>query len=111
MMCGEIWWVDFGEPFGSEPAFRHSALVIQSDFLNESRINTTIVLPITSNLILADYQGNTFLSKLDSGLPKDSVIVGAQAVVVDKVRFIEKAGQISKPFLYDVLEEFNSILG
>jgi mRNA interferase MazF len=29
---GQIWWVDFGEPRGSEPGFRHPALVIQRDW-------------------------------------------------------------------------------
>jgi mRNA interferase MazF len=36
---GQIWWVDFAEQRGSEPGFRHPALVLQRDEVNASRIN------------------------------------------------------------------------
>ncbi len=42
MMCGEIWWIDFGMPFGSEPGYRRPVLVLQNDLLNKSRLNTTV---------------------------------------------------------------------
>ena len=37
---GEIHWVDFGAPQGSEPAFRHPCVIVQNDAFNESRIPT-----------------------------------------------------------------------
>ena len=111
MMCGEIWWIDFGIPFGSEPGYRRPVLVIQSDILNESKLNTTIVLPITTNEALAELRGNSFISRKESGLSKDSVVVGVQIGVVDKRRFIEKAGEL-KPEIVDVIiEEVFAILG
>jgi mRNA interferase MazF len=48
MMRGEIWWIDFGDPVGSEPGYKRPALVIQNNRLNNARLATTIVLPITS---------------------------------------------------------------
>ena len=111
MTCGEIWWIDFGVPYGSEPGYRRPVLVIQSDALNNSRLNTTIVLPITTNTALADLHGNTFISKENSGLPKDSVVVGIQIGVVDKGRFIEQAGEVDSTIIEKVLDELFSILG
>lgn len=111
MMCGEIWWTDFGEPFGSEPGFRRPALIIQSDVLNESDLNTTIVLPLTTNLSLAEFRGNILVTKEQSTLSKDSVIVGAQIIVVDKARLLEKAGQINDSILLEALYELFYILG
>lgn len=58
MTCGEICWIDLGIPLGQEPGFRRPALVIQSDSLNESRLGTTLVIPLTTNVALADYRGN-----------------------------------------------------
>ena len=42
MIRGELWWVDLGIPYGSEPGFRRPVLIIQNDFFNNSRINTTV---------------------------------------------------------------------
>ena len=39
---GEVWWIDFGEPVGSEPAYLRPALVVSSDRFNRSRIVTAI---------------------------------------------------------------------
>jgi len=46
MIRGEIWWADFGVPFGSEPGFNRPVLIIQTDSVNQSKINTTIVIPL-----------------------------------------------------------------
>ena len=48
MMNGEIWWVDFQEPRGSTPAFVRPGIVVQNNELNESDLNSTIVIPITT---------------------------------------------------------------
>ncbi len=40
MTRGELWWADFGFPFGSEPGFRSPILIVQDDAFNESKINT-----------------------------------------------------------------------
>lgn len=54
MMCGEIYWVDLGIPFGSEPGYFRPCLIIQSDSLNDSEYNTVMILPLTTNLRLAE---------------------------------------------------------
>jgi mRNA interferase MazF len=56
---GQIWWVDFGEPRGSEPGFRHPILVLQRDEVNASKLNTVVVCVLTSNKALAAAPGNT----------------------------------------------------
>jgi mRNA interferase MazF len=51
MTRGELWWAELGTPFGSEPGYRRPVLIIQNDFFNRSKINTTIVIPLTTNLL------------------------------------------------------------
>jgi mRNA interferase MazF len=63
MTRGEIWWADYGIPYGSEPGYRRPVIVIQNDFFNNSKINTTIVVPLSTNLLLADVPGNIFIDK------------------------------------------------
>ncbi|MDA3939763.1 MAG: type II toxin-antitoxin system PemK/MazF family toxin [Spirochaetia bacterium] len=96
MIRGEIWWADLGIPFGSEPGFKRPVLILQDDLFNKSRIHTTIVVSITSNLSLFDAPGNVFLEKEESNLPKDGVINVSQVSTLDKQRLIEKTGNISK---------------
>ena len=50
MTRGEIWWVDFGVPKGSEAGYRHPAIIVQNDNYNASRIYTTVVVPLSSNV-------------------------------------------------------------
>jgi mRNA interferase MazF len=57
MTRGEIWWADYGIPYGSEPGYRRP-IIIQNDFFNNSKINTTIAVHLSTNLLLADVPGN-----------------------------------------------------
>ena len=105
MMNGEIWWVDFQEPRGSTPSFVRPGIIIQNDELNDSEINTTIVIPITSNCRLADYKGNVFLEKEESKLSKDSVALCAQITTVDKQALLEKKARLSTALINEVYDE------
>lgn len=88
MIRGDILWVYFGEPFGSEPGWRRPAVIVQSDEINKSDMNTTVVIPLTTNLRLAEFPGNVLLSKQDSKLSKDSVAVTPQITVIDSIRLL-----------------------
>jgi mRNA interferase MazF len=50
MNRGEVWWADLAEPRGSEPAKRRPVIIVQEDALTRSRLQTVMVVPITSNL-------------------------------------------------------------
>ena len=102
MIRGEIWWVDLGIPHGSEPGFRRPVLIVQNDGFTVSNLSTVIVVPITSNLALVEAPGNVFLSKKQSGLPRDSVINISQVTVLDKSRFEEKVKKLKPELLRSV---------
>ena len=110
MMNGEIWWVDFQEPRGSTPAFVRPGIVVQNNELNESDLNSTIVIPITTNCRLADYKGNVFLNKSESKLSKDSVALCAQITTVDKQALLEKNSKLSSVLLNEIYEEIFWVL-
>ena len=111
MIRGEIWWLDYGIPFGSEPGYRRPVIIIQNDFFNDSNINTTIVLPLSTNLLLADVPGNIFLGKKESKLGKDSVILLSQISVVDRQRLIQKIVKINNNIMEKIENNIVFILG
>ena len=100
---GEVYWLDFGPSSSSAPAERHPCVVVQSDVFNRSRIATTVVCLITSNLDRASAPGNVALRKGDARLPRASVVNVSQVVTVDKADLEERLGRIPGPALDLVL--------
>ncbi|MBV8729768.1 MAG: type II toxin-antitoxin system PemK/MazF family toxin [Acidobacteriia bacterium] len=92
---GEVYWLDFGPPFGSRPAERHPCVVVQSDLFNNTRIATTVVCLITSNLRRAVAPGNVALNKGEGNLPHASVVNVSQIETVDKLELVEPVGKLS----------------
>ena len=111
MTRGELWWADFGVPFGSEPGYKRPVIIIQNDFFNRSNINTAIVIPLTTNMILADAPGNIILFKNESKLKKDSVITISQIEAIDRQRLIEKISKLDKTILEKIENNIMFVLG
>ena len=111
MIRGELWWVDLGLPFGSEPGYKRPVIIIQNDFFNRSNINTIIIIPLTTNLLLADAPGNILVSKDESKLKKDSVIVLSQIKVIDRQRLIEKISKIDRKIMEKIDNNIMFVLG
>ena len=101
---GDIFWVDLGEPSGSEPAYRHPHLVIQNNLFNRSRINTVVVCALTSNLERVKSPGNVLLDKGEANLPKQSVVNITQIFTVNKRDLTEKIGSVSRNRMGQVLD-------
>ena len=99
---GEIWWADLAEPRGSEPGYRRPLLIVQANAFNQSRIETTIGVVVTSNVALVDAPGNVLLPKRASGLPKDSVANVSQVVTVDRAVLTERTGKVGGDLLVAV---------
>jgi len=107
---GEIWWASLRAPAGSEPGYRRPVLVIQANDFNESRINTVVIVAITSNLRLAAAPGNVLGRKKDTGLPRDSVLNASQVLTVDKSRLTERVGVVAPKLLAQVADGLRLVL-
>ena len=101
---GQIWWVDFGDLRGSEPAYRPPALVIQRDEVNDSKIETVVVCVLTSNPRLAVAPGNTLLRRRQTGLPRDSVANASQLATVNKTDLDELVASLPSAVM-DIVDE------
>lgn len=71
---------------------------------------TTIVIPLTTNLRLADFHGNYYLSADISKLNKDSVVVTPQITVIDKSRLIEKTSILPNYILDELANNIKLLL-
>ena len=108
---GEIWWADLPAPTGSGPGFRRPLVVVQGDALNQSRISTTICVPLTSNLKWALAPGNVSLSARVTGLPKDSVANVSQVISLDKSLLSERVSKLPRQKLELLFSGIDLVLG
>ena len=109
MTRGDIYMLDFGIPFGSEPGRRRPVVIIQTDKENLNGLNTKVVVPLTSNTINADLKGKVFIPKKESGLSKDSVALVHQIIVVDKMRLENKLSKLPKDILKKIETEIDYV--
>jgi mRNA interferase MazF len=93
---GDVFWVDLGEPAGSQPGYRYPHVVVQNNLFNRSRLNTVVVCALTSNLRRAEAPGNVLLEKGEANLPKQSVVNVTQMFTVDRGALMEKIGSLSR---------------
>ena len=97
---GEIWWVDFGTPKGSEQGGRRPALIIQNDIGN-THSTTTIIAAITSKT-KTSYPFHVEVSVQESGLPQDSTLLLEQILTISKSRLMKRVGVLSSQRMRDV---------
>ena len=107
---GSIYWVDFSPGKGSEPIGRRPGLVIQNNALNNSRINTVIMLAITSNLRFGELPGNVTLREGEANMPKSCVINVTQIKSVDKNSIKEKIGTLTNNKMQEVKEGLKLVM-
>ena len=100
---GELYWLDLGVPFGSEPGYLRPYVVVQSDTFNRSPIRTAIVCAVTSNLRLADAPGNVRIEAGEGNLPRASVVNVSQITTVDRRRLTRPIGQLPRDRLRQII--------
>lgn len=107
---GDVFWVELGRPSGSAPGYRHPHVVIQNNVFNRSRISTTVVCSLTTNLALGAAPGNVTLKKREAGLSKRSVVNISQIFTVDKTDLVKRIGTLSPSRLREILEGVHLLL-
>jgi mRNA interferase MazF len=107
---GSVYWIDFSPGKGSELIGRRPGLVIQNNALNDSKLNTVIVMAITSTLKYGELPGNVILKKGEANLPKACVINVTQIKSVDKRSIKEKIGTLSKEKISEVIDGMKLVM-
>ena len=108
---GDVCWASLDAPSGSGPRFRRPVTIVQGDSFNASRIATTVVVPLTSNLRLAAAPGNVILTAERTGLPKDSVANMPQLLSIERTFLTDRVGHLPAGDLELVLAGIDVVLG
>ena len=111
MLRGDVWWANLPPPVGAGPGDRRPVVIVQDDQFNYSRINTVIVVVITSNLRLARAPANIFLPAFLTGLEHDSVANVSQILTVDKTLLIDFIEALPEDLMMQVDEGLRAIFG
>lgn len=97
---GALYWL---APDPAKDSLRHPHLVVQDDVFNASRIPTTVVCALSSNLQKASEPGNVLLDEGEGNLPRRSVVVVSQLSVVDKSALADPIGRLDAARVDQVL--------
>jgi mRNA interferase MazF len=107
---GSIYWINFSPGKGSEPKGKRPGLVIQNNALNDSKLNTVVVVAITSTLKFGELPGNVILKKGEANMPKTCVINMTQIKSVDKDSLMEMIGSLSHQKMNEVMDGIKLIM-
>ena len=107
---GDLFWIEFDDPVGSSAGYKHPHVVIQNNVFNSSRINTTVVCALTSNLKRATAPGNVLLDAGEGNLPQQSVVVVTQIITVDKAELGDYIGRLPRTRVRQILEGIDLLL-
>ncbi len=111
MQRGDIWWASLPDPTGSSPGHRRPVLVVQADPFNRSRIQTAVVVVLTSNVDLADAPGNVLIRKRESRLKRNSVANVSQIITVDRSFLTGRISSLSSTTQAKVDDGLRLVLG
>ena len=107
---GEIWLVNFNPVKKSNEVGKvRPAFVLQNDELNHGGYPTTMVLPLTTDLI-DDAQPLRYRVAGKDKLEQDSDILLAHIRSIDNARFIEKLTVLSEEQIQEVRNLFDELI-
>ncbi len=107
-----IYLADLEPSFGSEPGKVRPVVVIQTDMLNDADHKSTLICPLTTNIIDEDdaFPLRINLNKKAVGLKEDSDIMIDQARAIDNRRFIKRIGQLKSGHKMKLIHNLKIIL-
>ena len=106
---GEIYWIDFGTPRGSEQGDRRPALVMQNDRGNEISPKT-IAAGITSK-IKKPYPFHVEILSAVSGLPQDSTVCLGHILTIAQDTLLQCCGQLNPTKMQEIDQALIRSLG
>ncbi len=106
---GDLWIADLRPGQGFEIAKKRPCLIVSSNDVN-SISPTVIVIPLSSQAYKILGPERLFISKKETRLAKDSVILVTQIRAIDKNRLIKLIGHVSKSKLQEVEDGIKIVL-
>jgi len=112
MICKqyEIWLADLNPQIGTEPGKVRPVLIIQTDLLNKIPHTSTLVCPITTNIVKNIAVLRVPLKKGTANVHEDCDIMIDQIRAIDNKRLIKKIGNLPQHLIEQVKENILIVL-
>jgi mRNA interferase MazF len=107
---GDLYWLSRPGSQGAEQSGLRPYMVVQSDAYNSSKIKTVVVCALTANLLRARLPGNVLLNAGEADLSRSCVVNVTQLYSMDRGRFGERIGTLSRDRVREVLEGIRLVL-
>ncbi|MDD5675186.1 MAG: type II toxin-antitoxin system PemK/MazF family toxin [Chitinivibrionales bacterium] len=104
-----IYLADLNPCFGTEPGKTRPVVVLQTDLLNNEH-PSTIICPITTNVVKDSVLLRVHVSGHESGLKKPSDILVDQIRAIDNRRLIKEVGRLSHYQQEKLVQNIKTIL-
>jgi mRNA interferase MazF len=105
----DIWTADLNPQIGTEPGKIRPVLIVQTDLLN-SLHPSTIICPITTNVVKESDILRVHIKKGISNMQKASDLMIDQIRAIDNKRFVQKIGELPNEIRKTVVENLKIIL-
>lgn len=106
----EIWIADLNPQMGTESGKTRPVLIVQTNLLNKIPHPSTIICPITTNVIADSEILRIHLKKGMANLQQDSDIMIDQIRAIDNKRLIKKVGVLPIEFVESIKENIMIVL-
>ena len=110
MRRGEIRWAELGPYRNQEQTGRRPVVVWQSDSLT-ARLQSVLVVPLTTNLDRARLAGTALIATSDTGLPADSVALAFQMRAIPRASLKTRVRALSPTELAELELATDEALG
>ncbi len=105
----DIWTADLNPQIGTEPGKIRPVLIVQTDLLN-SLHPSTIICPITTNVVKGSDILRVHIKKGISNMQKPSDLMIDQIRAIDNKRFVQKIGELPADLRKTVTENLKIVL-
>jgi mRNA interferase MazF len=106
----EIWIADLNPQIGTEAGKTRPVLILQTDLLNQIIHPSTIISPLTTNVIKQSEVLRVHLRKGDANIQENCDIMIDQIRAIDNKRLIKKIGDLPDRLIDKVKENVNIVL-
>jgi mRNA interferase MazF len=105
---GEVWTVDLGEPIGHEQGRQRPAVVVSSDWFNETRAELHVVLPLSTKL--RQLGTHLLIDPPEGGLDEPSDVMCEHIRAVSRERLLARRGKLDEATMVEVLKRLKVLL-
>lgn len=105
----EVWIADLNPRFGTETGKQRPVLILQTNFLNRASHPSTLIAPITSNVIETSKILRVHFPKDVAHLREASDVMLDQIRAIDNKRLVKKLGEIPTEITSQIKENLKII--